>query len=56
MYPKLKICSKIFDYKFDGSDSFYSLKTIVTSADMTVLNTSGGEWKSGEKLSVKKKK
>lgn len=46
MYPKLKICIKICDYKFDRSDSFYSLKAIVTSADMAVLSISFGEWKS----------
>lgn len=46
VYPKLKICSKIFDYKFDRSDSFYGLKTTATIVDMAVLSTSFGGWKS----------
>lgn len=54
VYPKLKICSKIFDYKFDRSDSFYGLKTIATSVDMAVLSTSFGGWKSEKNWVLRK--
>lgn len=56
MYPKLKNCSKIFDYKFDRSDSFYGLKATVTSADMAVLSTSFGGWESEKNCVLKKVK
>lgn len=55
MYPKLKICIKICDYKFDRSDIFYSLKALVTGADMAVLSISFGEWKSEKNWVLRKK-
>lgn len=56
VYPELKICSKILDKKFDRSDSFYHLKAIVTSADMVVLSTSFGGWKSEKNWVLRKVK
>lgn len=54
MYPEVKICSKIFDYKFERSDSFYHLKAIVTSADMVVAEYIIWWVEIKEKLGVKK--